>query len=235
MVKWDNAKIYTPIPGRALDSVPKALEDGLFLTMAQAMARKTEVAKLGDEELIDTWFGNGFWTMTPSFYSKNGNVTIGDVNDEQVMNCIRQITPALNDKMYYGRMVLSHDFRLSDISGDVFNRKDIAKYGNKLMSEKDAKKNIFWRALANKDQGVLDGFAEQVYKLGKDKYGKTELMGVWFSNHFEENNMGLVWAGSLSDNDSNAVDYYAAFYSNGLVIKVQAPEAHRCFTGSKRS
>ncbi len=231
MAKWNNDQTYTEIKGRALDIVPKALENGgSFLTMAQAMDRRAVVVKSRNQELIDTWFGNGFLTMTPVFYDMDGNVAIGDINDAKVMNYIKNITPALDGKLYNGRMVLSDEFRITDIDGEMFRRNKIEKYGNHLMSEKDAKKNPVWRALADNNQARLDGYVEQVYKLAKDKYNKTELMGVWFSDSFEKNNMGLFWLGSLGNYfNSYAIgslnlDLLNNYYF-GRVVRVQAPEA----------
>jgi hypothetical protein len=224
--KWNNNKIYTPLKGRALDIVPKALENGgAFLTMAQAMDRRAAVATSNDQNLINTWFGNGFWVMTPVIYDTNGNVIIGDITNKNVMNYISQITPALSGNLYRGRMALPEEFRITDVSGAIFNKNQIAKYGNKLKTEKEAKRDPLWMALAGNSQERHDSYVEQVYKLAKDnKYNKTELMGVWLDNLNEKNSLGLFWFGSLGDYDSLADGCYA-LNNFGRVLRVQAPEA----------
>ncbi|MFA6073124.1 MAG: hypothetical protein WC758_03355 [Candidatus Woesearchaeota archaeon] len=222
---------YDYLKGSALDIVPKALENGgSFTRIVESMKNRSLAMKLKDEDAIAAWVEQGYWTLNPIFYDTNGNVKFGDVFDKTVMDYVRQISPAfsdnLDDNLDEGRMVLSDDFNLESISGVQFNRKDISKYANKFQIEKQANKNNMWLALADNDKSTLEEHNSLLYKLAKDKYGKTELMAVFIDEPSEKNNMGLFWFGRLGNYsiNSNAIGN-GNLYDNGRVVRVNAPEA----------
>jgi len=221
MDKWNIDQMYEPIQGRALNIVPKALENGgTFIRMSQAMSMRSQVLKLNDEDVIKAWVAKGFWTLDPIFYAKNGDVKFGDINNPKVMEYVKQITPALSGNLYCRRMMLPIDFKLSDISGDEFTRKDIEKYGNKLQLEQDAKKNILLESLSNHNPALLEEYIEEIYKFAKDNYNKTKLMGIWFSDKFKENNMGLVRLFGINDYHNSSADGDTILDDYGLLIKM---------------
>jgi prepilin-type processing-associated H-X9-DG protein len=230
--KWNSDKdkgaVYAAIGGKALDIVPKALANGgSFLTFSEVMARRVEVAKSSDKDLTDTWFNNGFWCLTPIFYDNKGNVAVGDIKDEKVMNYVKRFDYTVKNDFYFGRVRLPVSFKITDISGCVFNKKDIAIYGNKLLSEKDAKENILWHALAGNNLDLHKEFVEHTYKIGKDKYNKTGLMGVWLDDVNLFNSAGLFLMYSLDKFDpyaSDAIGYSNFYYMDGHVVKVQTQE-----------
>jgi hypothetical protein len=184
--------VYVPFFGSALNTVSEVLQNGdTFASAAKIMSMRSKALRLNDGIAIEGWCEDSFLALNPIFYAKNGNVKFGDINDSRVMDYVKQITPAREGNLYKGRMILLHDFNLSDISGVEFTRNDIALYGNKLQSEKSAKSNIFLNVLSNHDQTIQEEYIERAYKFIRDKYGQKQLMSINFSNCFEKNSVTL--------------------------------------------
>ena len=49
------------------------------------------------------------------------------------------------------------------------------------LSKKEAGKHPLWLAFADGDQGRLDRYVENTFRLGKDKYSERKMMGVYLS------------------------------------------------------
>jgi len=145
--------------------MPELVNAG-FVPWSPAQVMDARV-KLGFEfpDLWNSYFDTGFGLVATSdkIYLFPGSEVLRGVNPETNLTS--------------GGVLASVDY-LRD-SAVSFNRRPLGESLNKRLRQGDVVKNPLWFEFAGGSEERLGQYVETVFKLGKDKYGYDEMMGIY--------------------------------------------------------
>ena len=185
MIKYQlNVVDYKAFPeagtGSFLEQMPSLLKEGKKpISVVQGMRKRLEV--LNDSEIIRvSWWDYGFWTGDSIAVNSNGEVKF-ILDSEQ----LRNVSPST--KLSTNGCIILEDKLYDHLKGERFSAKKANKYGNELLTKREAKSNPFWKLLSRNDQKTLNDTVDYIfYYFFKDNCAK-KTMGV----HYNEPEEGV--------------------------------------------
>ncbi len=160
----NNSKLFT---GRYIDAIPELREQGLTpVTPAMVMDRRIEAAKSNDKHLIDELWDNYFDTAYGLAATKDRIYLQPDsgflLSSSNSTRLTRNGIPI--------SIEADNSFKITERKEHILNER---------LTQEQARQHRLWLELADNNQDRLDSYAEQAFRLGKDKHGYKEMMGFY--------------------------------------------------------
>lgn len=169
----EGSSLVVPVfNGRTVDRMPELVAQGYSpISVAGIMEQRLNAWQSGNQELAQLWGKNYFDSGDGIMYHPDGRIKI--VPDSETLRNVNPNTPL----KWYGAQVLSEG-SFDKAQGEEFSRKDIKRYANELLSQKDVLNNPIWLALARGDKELLKDYAGQVFS----RINNSKLMGIGVSD-----------------------------------------------------
>jgi len=156
--------------GRNVDQMPKLIAEGR--TPLSVVGLMEARLKYGKD--LPAWMDNYFDTGDGVLYHPDGRIKV--VHDSKL---VRELN--LKSPLKGGALVLG-DGVYDSIQGQEFNREKLEKYVENPLSEKQAKSNPIWRALARDNQALLDEYTGFIFAQAKKRFDYDKNMGVYLDS-----------------------------------------------------
>ena len=164
--------------GMNIEQMPKLLGEGRTpLSSAGIMERRLEVLT-ASEEVRGAWWNNYFDTGDAVIYHPDGRFKVVTGNNaEPIWKELNPNSPLKN------RVLILPEGTYDLLDGESFTREEIERYGiaGKLLTKDEAKSNPIWKALAGRDQTLLDSYVDATFKKAEKDYGYDKIMRIWLS------------------------------------------------------
>lgn len=193
----DGSSIVVPVfNGRTVDRMPELVAQGYSpISVAGIMEQRLNAWQSDDQELAQLWGKNYFDSGDGIMYHPDGRIKV--VPDSETLRKVNPNTPL----KWYGAQVLSEG-SFDKAQGEEFSRKDVKRFANEYLKQKDVLNNPIWLALTRGDKELLKDYAGQVYSRIND----SNLMKIWVSDapDFEAERLWCL----------SGLDYYSNVYGN---------------------
>ena len=169
----DGSSIVVPaFNGRTVDRMPELVAQGYSpISVAGIMEQRLNAWQSDDQELAQLWGKNYFDSGDGIMYHPDGRIKV--VPDSETLRKVNPNTPL----RWYGAQVLSEG-SFDKAQGEEFSRKDVKRFANEYLKQKDVLNNPIWLALVRGDKELLKDYAGQVYSRIND----PNLMKIWVSD-----------------------------------------------------
>ncbi|MCB0370776.1 MAG: hypothetical protein KDD45_15465 [Bdellovibrionales bacterium] len=169
----EGSSLVVPVfNGRTVDKMPELVaQEYTPISVAGIMEQRIKAWQSGDQELAQLWGRNYFDSGDGIMYHPDGRIKV--VPDSETLRSVNPNTPL----RWYGAQVLSEG-TFDKAQGEEFSRKDVKRFANEYLKQKDVLNNPIWLALARGDKELLKDYAGQVYSRIND----PNLMKIWVSD-----------------------------------------------------
>lgn len=204
--------------GPNTQEMPKLIKvERLPITTAQVM--KNRLDKTWSPEVVKNW-RNNYWD------TGDGSVRYTDGSGIMVLDAdyLRELTP--KTKLTPNRAVALGTRTFAPGKNGLYLPKErIAQIHGVALTTDQAKDSPEWQFLAREAEnpGLLGAYVDTIFRIGKERYGYTEAMTLYFGSN-EAENSGRSWYLDLIYDRSHAIGNYNVDDDYGRLVGV-APEA----------
>ncbi len=162
--------------GTYIDIMPDLIEQKLTpVNPAMVMDRRIEAAKSKDERLIEALWDNYWDTNFGAAAAKDLTLTAWQEKIYLHPNSRFLLSSFPDANLITGGVPLN----TADIDSSFFISERGEHILGRQLTEKQARNHKLWLALADNSQERLNNYVEQAFRLGRNRHGYKEMMGIY--------------------------------------------------------